>query len=63
MATTLSASRMVLKRTIQRELQDPLALKILFGEFHEGETIKVDRGEEGLTFVVDISVVEGEVVA
>jgi ATP-dependent Clp protease ATP-binding subunit ClpB len=39
-----------LKRTIQRELQDPLALKILSGEFHEGETIKVDRGEDGLTF-------------
>jgi ATP-dependent Clp protease ATP-binding subunit ClpB len=39
-----------LKRTIQRELQDPLALKILSGEFHEGETIKVDRGKDGLTF-------------
>jgi ATP-dependent Clp protease ATP-binding subunit ClpB len=39
-----------LKRTIQRELQDPLALKILSGEFHEGETIRVDRGPDGLTF-------------
>jgi ATP-dependent Clp protease ATP-binding subunit ClpB len=51
-----------LKRTIQRELQDPLALKILSGEFHEGETIKVDRGEDGLTFTEDVPVVEGEVV-
>ncbi len=39
-----------LKRAIQRELQDPLALRILSGDFHEGETIRVDRGPEGLTF-------------
>jgi ATP-dependent Clp protease ATP-binding subunit ClpB len=55
-----------LKRTIQRELQDPLALKILSGEFHEGETVKVDRGKEGLTFKADEAdepVIEGEVVA
>jgi ATP-dependent Clp protease ATP-binding subunit ClpB len=52
-----------LKRTIQRELQDPLALKILSGEFHEGETIKVDHGEDGLTFEADVPVVEGEVVS
>ena len=39
-----------LKRAIQRELQDPLALKLLSGEFHEGETIRVERGKEGLTF-------------
>ncbi len=52
-----------LKRTIQRELQDPLALKILSGEFHEGQTIKVDRGKEGLTFTVGTPVAEGEVVA
>ena len=51
-----------LKRTIQRELQDPLALKILSGEFHEGETVRVDRGEGGLTFTADVPVVEGEVV-
>jgi len=52
-----------LKRAIQRELQDPLALKILAGEFKEGDTIKVDRGKEGLTFTADVPVVEGEVVA
>ena len=52
----------LLKRTIQRELQDPLALKILSGEFHEGETIKVDRGEDGLKFTADVPVIEDEVV-
>jgi ATP-dependent Clp protease ATP-binding subunit ClpB len=39
-----------LKRAIQRELQDPLALKILSGEFHEGETIRIDLGQEKLEF-------------
>jgi ATP-dependent Clp protease ATP-binding subunit ClpB len=52
-----------LKRTIQRELQDPLALKILSGEFMEGETIRVDRGKDGLSFEAGTAVVEGEVVA
>ena len=36
-----------LKRAIQRELQDPLALKILAGEFHEGDVIEVDRDKKG----------------
>jgi ATP-dependent Clp protease ATP-binding subunit ClpB len=48
-----------LKRAIQRELQDPLALKILSGDFHEGEVIRVDRDKDGLTFM---SAVQGEVV-
>ncbi len=39
-----------LKRAIQRELQDPLALKILSGDFKEGDGITVDRGKDGLTF-------------
>jgi ATP-dependent Clp protease ATP-binding subunit ClpB len=39
-----------LKRAIQRELQDPLALSILSGEFQEGDVIRVDRGPEGLEF-------------
>ena len=51
-----------LKRAIQRELQDPLALKILAGEFKEGDTIRVDRGEDGLVFSAAIPVIEGEVV-
>ena len=40
-----------LKRAIQRELQDPLALQLLSGEFQEGEGIRVDRDPNGgLTF-------------
>jgi ATP-dependent Clp protease ATP-binding subunit ClpB len=39
-----------LKRAIQRELQDPLALKVLAGEFNEGDMIRVDRGENELVF-------------
>jgi ATP-dependent Clp protease ATP-binding subunit ClpB len=39
-----------LKRAIQRELQDPLALKILAGEFGEGAAIQVDHGPDGLMF-------------
>ncbi len=48
-----------LKRAIQRELQDPLALKILSGEFHEGDVIEVDRDKNGLVFT---TAVQGEVV-
>lgn len=48
-----------LKRAIQRELQDPLALKILAGEFRPGELIRVDRGAEGLEFS---AVLQGEIV-
>jgi ATP-dependent Clp protease ATP-binding subunit ClpB len=40
-----------LKRAIQREMQDPLALKILAGEFRPGDLIRVDAAPEGLTFV------------
>jgi ATP-dependent Clp protease ATP-binding subunit ClpB len=49
-----------LKRAIQRELQDPLALQILSGQFHEGDTIRVDRDSQGLVFtpVVTAQVVE-----
>jgi ATP-dependent Clp protease ATP-binding subunit ClpB len=39
-----------LKRAIQRELQDPLAMKLLAGELKPGETIRVERGPEGLSF-------------
>lgn len=41
-----------LKRAIQRELQDPLAVKILSGDFHEGETIHGERGKDKLEFTV-----------
>ncbi|HQP08832.1 MAG TPA: ATP-dependent chaperone ClpB [Anaerolineaceae bacterium] len=39
-----------LKRTIQRDLQDPLAMKLLSGEYAEGDTILVDRAGSGLSF-------------
>ncbi|MBI2389365.1 MAG: AAA family ATPase, partial [Deltaproteobacteria bacterium] len=39
-----------LKRAIQRWVEDPLAKKIIGGEFPPGTTIAVDRGAEGLTF-------------
>ena len=34
-----------LKRVIQRELQNPIALELLEGHFHEGDTIRVERAE------------------
>jgi ATP-dependent Clp protease ATP-binding subunit ClpB len=39
-----------LKRTIQRRVLDPLALRVLEGDFIEGDTIAVDAGADGLTF-------------
>jgi ATP-dependent Clp protease ATP-binding subunit ClpB len=39
-----------LKRSIQRRVLDPLALRVLEGDFGEGDTITVDRSADGLTF-------------
>jgi ATP-dependent Clp protease ATP-binding subunit ClpB len=39
-----------LKRTIQRRLLDPLALRVLEGEFGEGDTIGIDAAGGELTF-------------
>jgi ATP-dependent Clp protease ATP-binding subunit ClpB len=39
-----------LKRTIQRLLQDPLAMRLLEGTFVEGDTIEVDAKDGELTF-------------
>ena len=39
-----------LKRTIQRLLLDPLALKVLEGQFREGDTVKVDAVDGHLVF-------------
>ena len=36
-----------MKRAIQRLIQDPLALKLINGEFTEGDTILVDAASEG----------------
>ncbi|MGQ9800664.1 MAG: ATP-dependent chaperone ClpB [Candidatus Saccharicenans sp.] len=36
-----------LKRTIQKEVQNPLAMKILAGEFREGDSLEIDADHEG----------------
>ncbi len=43
-----------LKRTIQKELQDPLALAILSGDYKVGETINVEVGKDGLGFTAEM---------
>ena len=48
-----------LKRTIQRRIQDTLAMKILDGEIHEGDNVRVDFADGDFTFT---PVVEAEVV-
>jgi ATP-dependent Clp protease ATP-binding subunit ClpB len=40
-----------LKRTIQRRVLDPLAMRVLQGEFGEGDTVTVDAGADALSFV------------
>jgi ATP-dependent Clp protease ATP-binding subunit ClpB len=37
-----------LKRVIQKAVQDPLAEAILAGEIHDGETVAISAGQEGL---------------
>jgi ATP-dependent Clp protease ATP-binding subunit ClpB len=39
-----------LKRSVQRLLENPLALRLLEGEFGEGDTIRVDSVDGGLAF-------------
>jgi ATP-dependent Clp protease ATP-binding subunit ClpB len=39
-----------LKRTIQRLVQDPLALRLLEGEFVEGDTVVVDAQDDQIVF-------------
>ncbi|MCM8805678.1 MAG: ATP-dependent chaperone ClpB [Candidatus Omnitrophica bacterium] len=39
-----------LKRLIQREIENPLALKLLSGEFKEHDTIEIDVKEDKLSF-------------
>jgi ATP-dependent Clp protease ATP-binding subunit ClpB len=39
-----------LKRTLQRRLLDPLAMRVLQGEFRDGDRIIVGAGGDGLTF-------------
>jgi ATP-dependent Clp protease ATP-binding subunit ClpB len=39
-----------LKRTIQRRVLDPLAMKVLEGEFREGDVVTVEAARDGLAF-------------
>ncbi|HMH56418.1 MAG TPA: ATP-dependent chaperone ClpB [Gemmatimonadales bacterium] len=39
-----------LKRVIQRRLQNPIALELLEGNFHDGDTIRVERKGDELRF-------------
>jgi ATP-dependent Clp protease ATP-binding subunit ClpB len=39
-----------LKRTLQREVENPLAMKVLSGEVAEGDTVVVDAGDGEITF-------------
>jgi ATP-dependent Clp protease ATP-binding subunit ClpB len=39
-----------LRRVIQREIADPLALALLQGEYREGDRVVVDATPEGLVF-------------
>ena len=39
-----------LKRAIQSELQDPLALAVLEGRYHEGDTVRVGAQDGVLVF-------------
>jgi len=41
-----------LKRLIQREIQDPLALLLLSGQVHDGDTVVAETGADGLTLRV-----------
>ncbi|MDM7855238.1 ATP-dependent chaperone ClpB [Cellulomonas alba] len=38
-----------LRRLVQREIGDRLARRLLAGEIRDGQTVEVDRGDEGLT--------------
>ncbi len=44
-----------LKRLIQREVLDPLSMKVLSGELHDGETILIDRIDDRLVFTAALT--------
>jgi ATP-dependent Clp protease ATP-binding subunit ClpB len=39
-----------LKRTIQQKLENPLAQKILAGDFSDGDTIRIDANQHAFQF-------------
>jgi len=46
-----------LKRLIQKEIENPLSLKLLEGEFFDGDRIIIDSDGEGLSFRRDVALV------
>jgi len=48
-----------LKRTIQRRVLDPLAMKVLEGQFREGDVVTVEAGRDGLAFAKREAVAAG----
>jgi ATP-dependent Clp protease ATP-binding subunit ClpB len=48
-----------LKRAIQRHILDPLAMRVLEGEFREGDRVEVDAGQAGLQFAKQHATVSG----
>jgi ATP-dependent Clp protease ATP-binding subunit ClpA len=46
-----------LKRLIQKDIENPLSLEILKGNFSDGDTIKIDSEGDGLKFVKESSLV------
>ncbi|MBD2665440.1 endopeptidase Clp ATP-binding chain [Richelia sinica FACHB-800] len=50
-----------LKRSIQREVENPIATKILENTFISGDTILIDKGENGITFSKKLPVVTAPV--
>jgi ATP-dependent Clp protease ATP-binding subunit ClpC len=44
-----------LRRVIERYVENPLSSKLLRGEFKEGDVVKVDLGDDGLTFTARVA--------
>jgi ATP-dependent Clp protease ATP-binding subunit ClpB len=44
-----------LKRLIQREVLDTLAMKLLNGELHDGEVVTIDSTDHGLSFQAELT--------
>ncbi|MBN1344191.1 MAG: ATP-dependent chaperone ClpB [Phycisphaerae bacterium] len=51
-----------LKRLIQQQIGNPLAKRILAGDFAEGDAIEIDAGDDAYTFAKTERVFEGEIV-
>ncbi len=49
-----------LKRVIQKELQDPLAERILLGEIRDGSVVKITAGSDRLNFRAKLAAVATE---